>query len=56
MLSVTAPPSMWVKALDIGLTKLKQESFDFSTVSALSGTGQVFNSKIFLILIQFLQL
>ena len=40
-LSVTAPTAMWIKALDIGLEKLSQEGFDFSSVSAISGTGQV---------------
>ena len=40
-LTVTVPTEMWVKALDIGLMKLKNEGFDFSTVTAISGTGQV---------------
>nr|XP_039267445.1 xylulose kinase-like [Styela clava] len=38
-LAVTAPTLMWVKALDLLLEKIK-DTFDFSTVVALSGTGQ----------------
>lgn len=39
-LTVTAPTLMWVKALDLLLNKMKNDGFDFATVSALSGTGQ----------------
>jgi len=40
-LVVTAPPQMWIKALDFALDKLKSSGFDFSCVAAVSGTGQV---------------
>lgn len=39
-LTVTAPTLMWVKALDMLLEKMKKKNFDFSSVVALSGTGQ----------------
>lgn len=39
-LTVTAPPIMWVKALDMLLERLKVAGLDFSTVSAVSGSGQ----------------
>nr|XP_018668028.1 xylulose kinase-like [Ciona intestinalis] len=39
-LTVTAPTEMWVKALDLVLEKLQKQDFDFSTVAAISGTGQ----------------
>uniref|UniRef100_H2YXB8 Xylulose kinase n=1 Tax=Ciona savignyi TaxID=51511 RepID=H2YXB8_CIOSA len=39
-LTVTAPTEMWVQALDLALEKLQKQGFDFSTVAALSGTGQ----------------
>lgn len=39
-LTVTAPPIMWVKALDMVLERLKVAGLDFSTVSAISGCGQ----------------
>ena len=40
-LTVTVPTKMWVQALDVGLERLKETGFDFSTVAAISGTGQV---------------
>lgn len=40
-LTVTAPTLMWVKALDLLLQKMRKRNFDFSSVVALSGTGQV---------------
>uniref|UniRef100_A0A8C9VWQ1 Xylulose kinase n=1 Tax=Scleropages formosus TaxID=113540 RepID=A0A8C9VWQ1_SCLFO len=39
-LTVTSPPLMWVKALDVVLEKMKKEGFEFSRVKALSGCGQ----------------
>uniref|UniRef100_A0A6Q2Z5W3 Xylulose kinase n=1 Tax=Esox lucius TaxID=8010 RepID=A0A6Q2Z5W3_ESOLU len=39
-LTVTSPVLMWVKALDLGLGKMKNAGFDFSRVRALSGSGQ----------------
>lgn len=39
-LTVTAPPIMWIKALDIILEKLKVSGIDFSQVAAISGTAQ----------------
>lgn len=39
-LTVTAPTIMWVKALDLLLERLKLEGLDFSSVAAVSGTGQ----------------
>ncbi|XP_056155516.1 LOW QUALITY PROTEIN: xylulose kinase [Lampris incognitus] len=39
-LTVTSPVLMWVKALDLLLDKMKGAGFDFSRVSALSGSGQ----------------
>ncbi|KAJ0177628.1 hypothetical protein K1T71_006501 [Dendrolimus kikuchii] len=37
---VTAPPLLWVKALDMVMDKLIVAGVDFSTVEALSGAGQ----------------
>lgn len=39
-LTVTSPPLMWVKALDLVLNKMKDDSFPFSRVAAISGSGQ----------------
>ncbi|XP_063062155.1 xylulose kinase [Engraulis encrasicolus] len=39
-LAVTSPVLMWVKALDLLLEKMKVAGFDFSSVKALSGSGQ----------------
>lgn len=39
-LSVTAPTIMWVKALDMLLERLKVAGLDFSSVAAISGSGQ----------------
>ncbi|KAK7084821.1 hypothetical protein SK128_003813 [Halocaridina rubra] len=38
--TVTAPTLMWVKALDMLMDKLRVAGADFSTIAALSGTGQ----------------
>ena len=38
---VTAPPIMWVKALDMLMEKLRILGVDFSKVAAISGAGQV---------------
>nr|XP_053635683.1 xylulose kinase-like [Cherax quadricarinatus] len=38
--TVTAPTIMWVKALDMLMDKLRVAGADFSTVAAISGTGQ----------------
>lgn len=40
-LTITSPTLMWVEALDLLLNKMKQDKFDFSKVSSLSGAGQV---------------
>lgn len=40
-LTVTAPTLMWVKALDVVLENMKKENFDFQSVVAISGAGQV---------------
>ena len=40
-LTVTAPTLMWISALDKALQKLKNTGFNFKTVAAVSGTGQV---------------
>ncbi|XP_018018039.1 xylulose kinase [Hyalella azteca] len=37
---VTSPVVMWIKALDLVLDKLRVAGTDFSTVAALSGSGQ----------------
>ncbi|PIK52463.1 hypothetical protein BSL78_10667 [Apostichopus japonicus] len=39
-LTITSPTLMWVEALDLLLSKMKQDRFDFSKVSSLSGAGQ----------------
>lgn len=39
--TVTAPTIMWVKALDMLMDKLRVAGADFSTIAAISGTGQV---------------
>ena len=39
-LTVTSPPLMWVKALDILLKKMADDNFPFSLVAAISGSGQ----------------
>ncbi|XP_013405667.1 xylulose kinase-like [Lingula anatina] len=38
--TITAPTIMWVKTLDLLLEKMKKGGVDFSTVAALSGSGQ----------------
>ena len=38
--TVTAPPLMWVKAVDLALEKLKLTGLDFAQVAAISGSGQ----------------
>jgi len=40
-LTVTVPTEMWVEALDMGLARLTEKKFDFQSVVAVSGTGQV---------------
>ena len=37
---VTAPPLMWVEAFDLVLQRLKERSFPFNRVVAVSGSGQ----------------
>ncbi|XP_033124154.1 xylulose kinase-like isoform X2 [Anneissia japonica] len=39
-LTITSPTIMWVKALDLLLTRMKESGFNFSAVVALSGAGQ----------------
>lgn len=39
-LTVTAPPVMWVKALDMLLERLKVTGLDFSSIVSVSGSGQ----------------
>ena len=43
---VTAPPIMWVKALDMLMEKLRILGVDFSKVAAISGAGQVCEREI----------
>ncbi|CAG2115856.1 unnamed protein product, partial [Medioppia subpectinata] len=38
--TATAPPVMWVKALDLVLERLKIDGIDYSTVVSISGSGQ----------------
>lgn len=38
---VTAPPLLWVKALDMVMDRLVVAGVDFESVEALSGAGQV---------------
>ena len=40
-LTFTSPVLMWVEAVDVLLNKMKGAGFDFSTIQAISGTGQV---------------
>lgn len=37
---ITAPPQMWIEAMELALLKLKGASFPFSQVTAISGSGQ----------------
>ena len=39
--TVTAPTIMWVKALDMLMDRLRVAGADFSSIKALSGTGQL---------------
>jgi xylulokinase len=39
-LTVTSPPMMWVRALDLLLGRLQSTGTDFSTIAAVSGSGQ----------------
>jgi xylulokinase len=39
-LTVTSPPKMWVAALDLLLQQMKDDSFEFARVVAVSGSGQ----------------
>jgi xylulokinase len=38
--TVTAPPLMWTKAVDLALERMMETKFDFSSILAVSGTGQ----------------
>jgi xylulokinase len=38
---VYSPVEMWIEAVDVILGKMKEESFPFERVAALSGAGQV---------------
>ncbi|CAG2183179.1 unnamed protein product, partial [Oppiella nova] len=38
--TVTAPPVMWIKAFDLVLERLKINGIDYSSVAAISGSGQ----------------
>lgn len=38
--TVTAPPLMWIKAIDLLLERLRDSGFAFSKVAAISGAGQ----------------
>lgn len=48
---MTAPPLLWVKALDMVMDKLIVEGVEFATVEALSGAAQVLSAFFFLILV-----
>lgn len=37
---VYAPVAMWIEALDLILTRMKEKGFDFSRVKGVSGAGQ----------------
>jgi xylulokinase len=37
---VYAPVAMWIEALDLILTRMKEAGFDFSSVRGVSGAGQ----------------
>lgn len=37
---IMAPVAMWIEALDLVLTRMKDRGFDFSTVKGISGSGQ----------------
>lgn len=37
---VFAPVAMWIEALDLVLTRMKEKGFDFSKVKGISGAGQ----------------
>jgi xylulokinase len=39
-LTVTSPPMMWVRGLDLLLGRLQSAGTDFSTIAAVSGSGQ----------------
>jgi len=39
-LTVTSPPMMWLRALDLLLGRLQSTGTDFSTIAAVSGSGQ----------------
>ncbi|XP_014662344.1 PREDICTED: xylulose kinase-like [Priapulus caudatus] len=39
-LTVTTPTALWVKAIDLALTKMKRSGVDFARIAAVSGTGQ----------------
>jgi xylulokinase len=39
-LIVHAPPLMWIEAIDVLFTKIKNDGFDFSKIKAVSGSGQ----------------
>jgi len=39
-LTVTSPPMMWIRALDLLLERLQAAGADFSAIAALSGSGQ----------------
>jgi xylulokinase len=46
-LTVTSPPQLWVRALDILLEKMKTDGFEFSRVRGISGSGQQHGSVYF---------
>jgi xylulokinase len=37
---VYAPVAMWIEALDLILSRMKEKGFDFSTVKGVAGAGQ----------------
>jgi len=39
---VYSPVEMWVEAIDVIFTQMKEENFPFERVAAISGAGQVF--------------
>jgi xylulokinase len=42
---VYSPVEMWVEAVDVVLTQMKEENFPFERVAAISGAGQVVVSQ-----------
>jgi xylulokinase len=44
---VYSPVEMWIEAVDVLLTRMKEDNFPFERVAAISGAGQVVSSQKF---------